>query len=86
VRPPRPDPVSTLQHQMWKAVTDRFSTCQGSHGLTQADLSRALAVPRSQISAWFRNPDKITLKGAARLLGAMDAELIVMLKQPGLEP
>lgn len=69
--------VAALQGRVWKAVVERFAACRERRGLTQADLGRSLGVPRSQISAWFRRPEQMTLKAAARLLAVMDAELRV---------
>ncbi len=72
-------PADALQRRIWLAVSQRFTECQ-SGGLTQADLGRALGAPRSQVNVWLKSPERMTLKAAARLLAAMDAEVLVAVR------
>lgn len=69
------DPAVALRRRLWRAVARRFAERQASHGLTQADLSRALGAPRSQVNVWLNHPDRMTLRAGARLLAAMEAEV-----------
>jgi plasmid maintenance system antidote protein VapI len=54
-------------------LVDRFRQGQRS-GLKQADLAKRLGVSRPQIHIWLTDPDKMTLKAAARLMLAMGSE------------
>lgn len=67
--------VQDLQAGVWRLVRQRFDDWQSETGLRQADLARALGAPRSQVNAWLRRPENLTLKAAARLLHGMDARL-----------
>lgn len=66
---------SALQQRVWRVVRDRFDTRARDDGLTQAALARSLGIRRGQVSIWLREADRMTLKAAARLLDAMDADL-----------
>lgn len=76
LRERRPDPsdaILALQTQVWALVRDRFLQLRASSGLTQAQLAVKLGIPRGQVSLYLREPHRMTLKAAARLLQAMDA-------------
>lgn len=85
---PNPKPVMPLSHRdqavvidrlqrgMWSAMVERFQARQRD-GLTQADLARRLGIARPQVHVWLSDPTKITLKAAARLMLAMEGELLV---------
>lgn len=66
--------VRAAQMATWQVVCERFNAMAQTHGLRAVHLSRRLGVSRPQIHAWLTEPHKMTLKAAARLLLAMDAE------------
>lgn len=66
---------SDLQERVWRVVRARFDARAQDDGLTQAALARSLGIRRGQVSIWLREADRMTLKAAARLLDAMDADL-----------
>lgn len=67
--------ILALQTQVWALVRDRFLELRASTGLTQAQLAAKLGIPRGQVSLYLREPHRMTIKAAARLLQAMDAGL-----------
>lgn len=73
------NPADALQRRIWLAVAQRFTECQAG-GLTQADLGRALGAPRSQVNVWLKSPERMILRAAARLLAAMDAEVLMAVR------
>jgi transcriptional regulator with XRE-family HTH domain len=66
--------VEQLQRRVWAAVVARFHERQAL-GLTQRRLADLLGIAAPQISIWLNDPATMTLKAAARLMLAMDAEL-----------
>lgn len=67
--------VFELQARIWAEVNRCYRMRERTEGLTQAALARRLDLPRSQVCAWLRHPEKMTIKAAARLLEAMDARI-----------
>ncbi|MDP3402295.1 MAG: helix-turn-helix transcriptional regulator, partial [Brevundimonas sp.] len=67
--------VLALQTQVWGLVRERFLELGARSGFTQAQLAGRLGIPRGQVSLYLREPHRMTLKAAARLLQAMDAGL-----------
>lgn len=81
-----PDPdgvIASLQEQIWAQVRARFDERRDSVGLTQAELAKRLQIPRPQISLYLREPHRMTIKAAARLFHAMDAQLDCRLVDKG---
>jgi len=77
--------VADLQAEIWRLVRARFETQRRERGLTQARLAAQLGVPPSQVWGWLSDPGKMTIKAAARLLAAMDAQLICEVEARALE-
>lgn len=67
--------VTALQTEIWGLVRARFEAQRESRGLTQAALAAQLGVPRTQVCVWLREPGRMTVKAAARMLIVMGAEL-----------
>lgn len=67
--------VLRLQTEVWALVRRRFDEVQSAEGLTQARLAGLLGVPPAQVSLWLGDPRRMTLKGAARLMHALGAQI-----------
>lgn len=52
-------------------------------GVRNAELSRRLGAPPSQIAIWMNQPQRLSLEAAVRLLWAMDAKLTVGIAESG---
>lgn len=66
--------VERLQHRIWEIVAARYRE-RHARGLTQKQLARRLGISAPQITVWLNDPTAMTLKAAARLMLAMDAEI-----------
>lgn len=75
--------ILALQTQIWALVRARFETLKATSGFTQAELASRLNIPRGQVSLYLREPHRMTIKAAARLLRAMGAELDCQLAETG---
>lgn len=64
-----------LQTEVWTIVRRRFDAIQAESGLSQAALAAQLGVTPAQVSLWLRDPKRMTIKAAARLLFALEASL-----------
>ncbi|WP_333586124.1 helix-turn-helix transcriptional regulator [Phenylobacterium sp.] len=67
--------ILALQTEVWTLVRRRFDLMQARHGLSQAALAAQLGVTPAQVSLWLRDPKRMTIKAAARLLFALEASL-----------
>ena len=63
-----------VQH-LFTLVRWRFRELAESEGFTQQELADRMGLKRSQISRWMGSPSNMTVRTAAKLLGAMGRKL-----------
>jgi transcriptional regulator with XRE-family HTH domain len=67
--------------RLFAIIHQRLEELQSKGDFTQVEIAARLGVSEQLVSRWLREPRNMTVRGAGRLLGALDAHLCFELER-----